>query len=159
MAHYAGAACLLALLMLSGGSSQAASPDDTAVIAANQGFISLFRPRRGGHGQGLGAQPYVVWIPPNVKTPMRGWTEQVQPGFAKTVAALKHIGITPVDTTVYVNGTMAVVVGGETVDATSALKDGTLISAHPTLVTNVYEKDPKTGQWMLVVHHAQEPSQ
>jgi ketosteroid isomerase-like protein len=75
----------------------------------------------------------------------------------KTWSNFAELKVNPVAQHARVNGNVGWVIGQEEVGSTSRLKNGTSISSRPTIVTNIFEK--QGDKWLLVSHHAQEPSQ
>src|SRR4051794_11283309 len=87
---------------------------------------------------------YVANSGPRAKAPTIGWTE-LQPYFVKNFGNMAEFSLKPLDTRVQVNGNAAWVIGKEEIGGTSKLKDGTLISSRPTIVTNIFEKMMDNG--------------
>jgi ketosteroid isomerase-like protein len=101
-------------------------------------------------------ESYVSQVGPRNAAPLTGWAT-IQPYLVKTWANFSELKVRPVDPHARVNGDVGWVIGQEEVGNTSRLKTGTLLSSRPTIVTNIFEKHD--GKWLMVSHHAQEPSQ
>jgi len=101
-------------------------------------------------------EDYVSQVGPLNAAPLMGWAT-IQPYLTKTWANFAELKVKPVDPSGRVNGNVGWVISKEEVGATSRLKDGTIISSRPTIVTNIFEKHE--DKWLMVSHHAQEPSQ
>jgi ketosteroid isomerase-like protein len=142
--------------LISGASVVCAQPADdlAAVMMANNAFYAAQSALDAPAMDKVWAHKgYVANAGPRAKAPTIGWTE-LQPYFVKNFGNMAEFSLKPVDTQVQVNGNAAWVIGKEEIGSTSRLKDGTLISSRPTIVTNIFEKDD--GKWLMVAHHAQE---
>jgi ketosteroid isomerase-like protein len=145
-------AAIVTALALTG---EARSADDAqAVTAANDAFYAAETARDMPSMEKVWAhENYVAFAGPRAKEPTIGWTA-LQSYLTRSLGNFAQFSLKPVDTHVRVFGDTAWVIGKEEVGADSKMKDGTPISSRPTIVTNVFEKHG--GQWLMVVHHAQE---
>jgi ketosteroid isomerase-like protein len=131
--------------------------DVAAVIAANNGYYAALSALDMAAMENVWShEDYVSQVRPRNAAPLTGWST-IQPYFAKTWANFSELTVKPVEPRARVNGNVGWVIGQEEVGSTSRLKNGTPISSHPTIVTNIFEKHG--DKWLLVSHHAQEPSQ
>ena len=131
--------------------------DVAAVLEANNGYYAaLSALDMAAMGNVWAHEDYVSQVGPRNATPLTGWTT-IQPYLAKTWANFSELKVKPVEPRARVNGNVGWVIGQEEVGSTSRLKNGTPISSRPTIVTNIFEKHG--DKWLLVSHHAQEPSQ
>jgi hypothetical protein len=131
--------------------------DVAAVIAANNGYYAALSALNMAAMENVWAhEDYVSQVGPRNAAPLTGWAT-IQPYLAKTWANLSELKVKPVEPGARVNGNVGWIIGQEEVGSSSRLKNGTPISSHPTIVTNIFEKHG--DKWLLVSHHAQEPSQ
>jgi SnoaL-like domain len=133
------------------------SADLAAVTEANNGYYAALSSLDMGAMEKVWAhEDYVSQVGPRNAAPLTGWAT-IQPYLAKIWSNFSELKVRPVDPRARVNGNVGWVIGQEEVGSTSRLKNGTLISSRPTIVTNIFEKHG--DKWLMVSHHAQEPSQ
>ena len=131
--------------------------DVAAVIEANNGYYSALSALDMAAMENVWAhEDYVSQVGPRNAAPLIGWAT-IQPYLVKTWANFSELKVRPVEPRARINGNVGWVIGQEEVGSTSRLKNGTPISSRPTIVTNIFEKHG--DKWLLVSHHAQEPSQ
>ena len=139
------------------GQSQA---DVAAVLEANAGYYAALSALDMDAMEKVWAhEDYVSQVGPRNAAPLAGWAT-IQPYLIKTWSNFAELKVNPVaQHAARVKQWQRVgwVIGQEEVGSTSRLKNGTSISSRPTIVTNIFEK--QGDKWLLVSHHAQEPSQ
>jgi ketosteroid isomerase-like protein len=147
-------AVLLGLCM---GNAYAQSASDVAdVSAANTAFYTAFSALDAAAMEKVWAhESYVTSIGPRSKVVLTGWVAVLDSSKNFMTALLKtvdvaHRSVIPVDTQTHINGTVAWIVGQESVS--NRLKDGTEVTG-TNFVTNIFEK--RDGHWLMVSHHAQ----
>jgi len=138
------------------GEANAQSSEESAVMAANNAFYTGLSSGYADMDKLWANKDYVAFAGPRHTTPLIGWSA-IEPYFKQRSQAVGSLKVKPADVHVRVNGNSAWIISREIVEEGAKMKDGTPISSRPTISTNIFEKTD--GKWLMVAHHAQEPSQ
>src|SRR3954454_21388520 len=138
MVHLAASGLSLAAVFFIGsGAAHAQSADDvTAVTAANSAFYAAQTALDMPSMEKVWAhEAYIEFAGPRAKEPTVGWAA-LEPYLVRNFGNMSQFSLKPVDMQVHVYGASAWVFGKEGIGNGSTLKDGTVISSRPTIVTN-----------------------